>query len=140
MLGNKARQGKARHRALRGGAIQKNNEAAAYLGMAVFPHRQDTEADAAQTVSKHTPKSRAQPVVITVEEPVQDAREILRPQFLVPFGLSHQHGEAARRETGGHSKRWRQQQNPRGRKKKGGCSQPGKHQGGWGFWGAWLLP
>lgn len=51
--------------------------------------------DRRERAQYHTPKSRAQPVVITVQETVQDAGKILRPQFLLFFGLSRGVAEAA---------------------------------------------
>lgn len=43
-----------------------------------------------------TPESRSQAVVIAIQEAVQDAGEILRPQFLLFFALPWRPGETTR--------------------------------------------
>lgn len=48
-----------------------------------------------------TPESRSQPVVIAIQEAVQDAGEILRPQFLLFFDLPWRPGETARQRRSG---------------------------------------
>lgn len=48
-----------------------------------------------------TPESRSQPVVIAIQEAVQDAGEILRPQFLLFFALPRRPGETTRQRRKG---------------------------------------
>lgn len=48
-----------------------------------------------------TPESRSQPVVIAIQEAVQDAGEILRPQFLLFFALPWRPGETTRQRGKG---------------------------------------
>lgn len=48
-----------------------------------------------------TPESRSQPVVIAIQEAVQDAGEILRPQFLLFLALSWRPGETRRQRENG---------------------------------------